>query len=175
MLPLDFEGYVAEICKGIKSRPRREEVMEELICHLEDNFERNLAIGMTEEEARLNAIKKMGDSDSLSYYLTEVNSSSPLNNMNSALIGVIGGFIGMNFLFSGAVKELAIIMGIALMFSPLLRIRTMNKKAEKAFHFFNFSVLSQLFYYCISIGTMLRPDSPIFRRGLSITKATLAM
>ena len=155
MLPLDFEGYVAEICKGIKSRPRREEVMEELLCHLEDNFERNIAVGMTEEEARLNAIKKMGDSESLSYYLTQVNSSSPLNNMNSALIGVIGGFIGMNFLFSGAIKELAIIMGIALMFSPLLRMRTMNKKAEKAFHFFNFSTLSQLFYYCISIGTML--------------------
>ena len=27
----------------------------------------------------------------------------------------------------------------------------------------------------ISIGTMLRPESPIFRRGLSITKATLAI
>ena len=27
----------------------------------------------------------------------------------------------------------------------------------------------------ISIGTMLRPDRPIFRSSLSITKATLAM
>lgn len=155
MLPLDFDSYVKEICKDIKSRPRREEVEEELLCHLEDNYERNLNIGMTEEQARLNAISKMGDGELLSYYISQVNSDSPLKNMNSALIGIIGGFACLNFLFSGVVKEAAVAFGFILMFLPLLRMRKMNKRAEAAFHFFNFYALSQLFYYCISIGNIL--------------------
>lgn len=57
----DFSEYVNNICKGIKSRPMREGIMEELTNHLEDNYERNLAVGMTEDEARLDAMKKMGD------------------------------------------------------------------------------------------------------------------
>ena len=155
MLPLDFDSYVKEICKDIKSRPRREEVEEELLCHLEDNYERNINIGMTEEQARLNAISKMGDSELLSYYISQVNSDSPLKNMNSALIGIISGFVGLNFLFSGVVKETAVAFGFILMFLPLLRMRKMNKRAEAALHFFNFYALSQLFYYCISIGNIL--------------------
>ncbi len=155
MLPLDFNEYVTYICKDIKSKPKREEVMEELLCHLEDNFERNLAVGMSEEEARLNAIKKMGDGESLSYYLSEVHSHSPIKEMNSSFVRIIISFIGMNFLFSGTVKGIVSVLGIVLMFFPLLRMRKMNGKAEKAFHFFNFFALSQLFYYCFSIGTEL--------------------
>lgn len=155
MLPLDFEAYVKEICKDIKSKPRRQEVEEELLCHLEDNYERNIAVGMSEEKARLNAISKMGDSDLLSYYLSAVNSDSPLKNMNSALIGVIVGFISMNFLFSGVIKEVADVFGYIIMFLPLLLMRSMNKKAEAAFHLFNFYTLTQLFYYCISLGNIL--------------------
>lgn len=151
----DFNQYVTEICKGIKSRPKREEIMEELLGHLEDNYERNLAVGMTEDEARLDAMKKMGDGELLSYYLSEVHSRSPLKEMNSTLVQVILGFVCMNFIFSGTLKEIIVILGIILMFSPLLKMRRMNGKAEKAFHFFNFFALTQLFYYCISIGNIL--------------------
>lgn len=155
MLPLDFEAYVSEICKGIKSKPKREEIMEELLCHLEDNLERNLATGMTEEEARLNAIKKMGDGENLSFLLSEVHSHSPVKEMNSVLVGIIIGFGCLNFIFSGAFKQVIGIIGICILFMPLLRMRKMNRKAEKAFHFFNFFALTQLFYYCISIGNIL--------------------
>lgn len=155
MLQLDFEGYVTEICKGIKSRPMREEIKEELLCHLEDNYERNVAIGMTEDEARLDAMKKMGDGENLSFLLSEVHSHSPLKSMNSALASVIACFTCINFIFSGTLKEVLVTLGIILMFSPLLRMRKMNDKTEKAFHFFNFFALSQLFYYCISIGNIM--------------------
>ena len=151
----DFSEYVNNICKGIKSRPMREDIMEELTTHLEDNYERNLAVGMTEDEARLDAMKKMGDGELLSYYLSEVHSRSPIKEMNSTLVQVILGFVCMNFIFSGTFKEIIVILGIILMFSPLLRLRKINGKAEKAFHFFNFFALTQLFYYCISIGSIL--------------------
>lgn len=151
----DFSEYVNNICKGIKSRPMREDIMEELTNHLEDNYERNLAVGMTEDKARLDAMKKMGDGELLSYYLSEVHSRSPIKEMNSTLVQVILGFVCMNFIFSGTFKEIIVILGIILMFSPLLRLRKINGKAEKAFHFFNFFALTQLFYYCISIGSIL--------------------
>ena len=85
----DFSEYVNNICKGIKSRPMREDIMEELTNHLEDNYERNLAVGMTEEEAKQNAIDKMGDSEALSYRLSAVHSYSPLKAMGSAFTELI--------------------------------------------------------------------------------------
>ncbi len=151
----DFDEYIQSICKGIKSRPMREEVMEELSGHLEDNYERNLAVGMSEDEARQNAIDKMGDREALAYRLSAVHSYSPLKEMNSSFVQVIIGFICMNFVFSGTVKEILVISGSILMFSSLLRMRKMNGKTEKAFHFFNFFALTQLFYYCVSVGNIL--------------------
>ena len=155
MLPLDFDGYVKEICKGIKSRPRREEVEEELLCHLEDNYERNLAVGMSEEEARLNAISKMGDSEALAYRLSAVNSYSPLKAMSATFFSLIAGYIMMNFFLNGIVQDIFQIVGITCVFSSLLRMRKMNGTMEKAFHFFNFSVLIRLLLYCLRLGRIL--------------------
>ena len=151
----DFSEYVNNICKGIKSRPMREDIMEELTNHLEDNYERNLAVGMTEEEAKQNAIDKMGDSEALSYRLSAVHSYSPLNAMSSAFFSLIGGYICMNFFLKGPVKEILFLLGIAFMFSPLLRIRKLNGRTEKAFHFFNFSVIARLAIYCMRLGRIL--------------------
>ena len=151
----DFSEYVNNICKGIKSRPMREDIMEELTNHLEDNYERNLAVGMTEEEAKQNAIDKMGDSEALSYRLSAVHSYSPLNAMSSAFFSLIGGYICMNFFLKGPVKEILFILGIPIIFSALLRIRKLNGRTEKAFHFFNFSVIARLAIYCMRLGRIL--------------------
>lgn len=157
MLPLDFDSYVKEICKGIKSRPRREEVEEELLCHLEDNYERNLNIGMNEEQARLNAIAKMGDGEALAYRLSAVNSQSPLKSMSSAFFSLIAGYICMNFFIKGIVNDILLYFGAMFMFSALLRMRKMNRTMEKAFHFFNFYVLTMIAFYCMQLGRELHP------------------
>ena len=151
----DFSEYVDNICKGIKSRSMREDIIEELTTHLEDNYERNLAVGMTEEEARQNAIDKMGDSDALSYRLSAVHSYSPLNAMSSAFFSLIGGYLCMNFFLKGSVKDILFILGIPFIFSALLRIRKLNGRTEKAFHFFNFSVIARLAIYCMRLGRIL--------------------
>lgn len=151
----DFNQYVVEICKGIKSRPKREEVMEELLGHLEDNFERNLAVGMTEEEARIDAINKMGDGATLAYRLSVVHSYSPLKAMSSAFFALIAGHIAMNFFIKGIVNDVLFLFGIAFMFSPLLRMRKMNAGTQKAFHFFNFYVIARLALYCLKLGRIL--------------------
>ncbi len=151
----DFNQYVSEICKGINSSPKREEIMEELLGHLEDNYKRNLAVGMSEDEARLDAINKMGDGSTLAYRLSAVHSYSPLKAMSSAFFELIGGYIFMNFFLKGTVKDILFLLGITFMFSPLLRMRKMNGRTEKAFHLFNFSVLLRLALYCLKLGRIL--------------------
>ena len=155
MLQPDFSEYVNEICKGIKSRPRREEVIEELTNHLEDNYERNLAVGMSEEEAKADAISKMGDKDTLAYRLSAVNSYSPLKAMSATFFSLIAGYIMMNFFLNGIVQDIFQIVGITGVFSSLLRMRKMNGTMEKAFHFFNFSVLIRMLLYCLKLGRIL--------------------
>lgn len=61
----------------------------------------------------------------------------------------------MNFFLKGPVKEILFLLGIAFMFSPLLRIRKLNGRTEKAFHFFNFSVIARLAIYCMRLGRIL--------------------
>lgn len=156
MLQPDFSDYVNNICKNISSRQKREDVAEELFCHLEDNYERNLAVGMSEEEARQDAISKMGDSTTLAYRLANIHSYSPLTAMSSAFVALICGYILMNFIFlSGFVKDIIHSIGIIIVFSSLLRMRRVNGEVNKAFHLFNFYVLSRLFFYAVSLGQIL--------------------
>ena len=155
MLQPDFDAYVTELCKGIKSRPRREEVMEELYGHLEDNYERNIAVGMTEEEARLDAMSKMGDRETLSYRLSAVNSYSPLKAMNSAFFELIAGYICLNSFIGDTVNRILFYFGVLFMFSALLRMRKMNRTMEKAFHCFNFFVIAKIAFYWAQTGNIL--------------------
>lgn len=155
MLQPDFSDYLESVCRGIKSRPKREEIMEELLCHLEANYERNLATGMTEEEAEKDAIGKMGDSDTLSYRLAGVHSYSPLKAMSSAFLTLSFGYMFTNFIIVGSLKELLFPIGLIVLFSSLLRMRKTNGRIEKAFHFFNFSVIARLALYCFKLGRIL--------------------
>ena len=137
----DFSDYLNSICKGIRSKSKREDVIEELLGHLEDNYERNLAVGMNENEAREDAINKMGDGDTLAYRLSAIHSYSPLKAMNSAFISLIAANFAINFFLKSAVNEILFFCGIPIMFSALLRMRKMNKTIETAFHFFNLFAL----------------------------------
>lgn len=151
----DFSDYLNGICKGIRSKAKRDDVMEELLCHLEANYERNLAIGMSEDEAKKDAIDKMGDSETLSYRLTAVHSYSPLKAMNSAFISLIAANFAINFFLKGTINEILFFCGLPIMFSALLRMRKMNRGIEAAFHFFNLFALSRLFFYCIGLGRVM--------------------
>ena len=166
MLQPEFTEYINEICKGIKSKPRREEIMEELLCHLEDNLERNLAVGMTEEEAKAYAIAKMGDGKALAYRLAAVNSASPLKSMSSAFFSLIAGYVCMNFFINGIVNDILFGIGILFMFSALLRMRKMNRTMERAFHSFNLYVLTMVALYCMQIG---RDLNPYIRCGVTVS------
>ena len=61
----------------------------------------------------------------------------------------------MNFFLKGSVKDILFILGIPIIFSALLRIRKLNGRTEKAFHFFNFSVIARLALYCMRLGRIL--------------------
>lgn len=52
-----FEEYLQYICAGIRSHRKRAEIHDELLGHLEDNYERALATGHNALEAENEAIK----------------------------------------------------------------------------------------------------------------------
>ncbi len=147
----DFSEYLDKVCSGIQSKSKRQDVYSELLCHLWDNYERNIAVGMTEEEARQDAISKMGDRDTLTYRLGEIHSFSPANSMKSALSVFMLAFCMMSFPFSSTAKMWVYCLGLMPMFSALLRMRKLNKSMNSAFVTFCVSVLSDIVFYGIGI------------------------
>lgn len=148
----DFSAYLDSVCGKIKNKVKREEIRQELLCHLEDNYERNMATGMTPEQATANAVEKMGDSDVLSYRFEQLYSFSPVKAMSSAFVGLIFAYITFNFIITGTVKEILFVCSLPLFFSVLLRMRKMNKTMEKAFHFFNLHCIFYFFSYFLNMG-----------------------
>ncbi len=151
----DFSAYLDKVCSGIQSKSKRQDVYSELLCHLWDNYERNLAVGMSDEEARRDAISKMGDSDTLTYRLGAIHSFSPARSMRSALVAFIFSFAMMNFPFSGTVRLWLYFLGLMPMFSALVRMRKLNKYIKVALVTFCVSVLSDIVFYGIGIDRVV--------------------
>ena len=85
------------ICSGIVSGRIRSEVRQELADHFEDTRERNLAVGMSEEEAEAQALKSFGDPDVLRSRMSDLHSHCSIVRMSSALSFLFWGFLLSSF------------------------------------------------------------------------------
>ncbi len=148
----DFNDYLNTVCAKIKSKHKRAEIEEELLCHLEDNYERNLAVGMSEEEAREDAVNKMGSTETLAYRFGELYSYSPLKAMSSAVATLIAAFWLIFFPITISFKEFFFVIGLFAMFSALLRMRKVNEKLKYAFVFFSLYAVVETLSYFASFG-----------------------
>ncbi len=148
----DFNEYLNSVCSQIKNKKKIAEIEEELLTHLEDNYERNIAVGMSEEQAREDAVSKMGNRETLAYRLGQLYSFSPVKAMNSALIMFTVAYWLLCFPLTGIVKEVLFVCGFPVMFSALLRMRKVNRKMKKAFWFFNSYAVAEIIKYCIGLG-----------------------
>ncbi len=147
-----FDEYVKKITSGIKSGSAREDVENELYCHLEDNYNLNLALGMSHEEAVLSAVEKMGNGETLAYRLENIHSYNPLKAMSSAITTLFFGFALSEFFFTTIFKDVFAVLSLPLIFSALLRFRGVNKKLTAGFHLFNVFALLYLAGVILPIG-----------------------
>ena len=58
--------YINNVCKGIRDRKVKNELKDELLSHLLEIYERNIALGLSDEDAQKDAVAHMGDSEAVS-------------------------------------------------------------------------------------------------------------
>ena len=58
--------YIDNVCKGIRDRKVKNELKDELLSHLLETYERNIALGLSDEDAQKDAVAHMGDSEAVS-------------------------------------------------------------------------------------------------------------
>lgn len=135
----DFTEIVRAVCRDVTGRQKRAEIEEELLGHLEDTYERNLAMGKDEETARTEAIAVFGDTELLREKLGAVHSFSHAGAASVSLLLFLLAFLlaKINILSNligglGTVKTFAV--GVLLLLA-LVRLRTANKQFRLAFGF----------------------------------------
>ena len=62
---LILDAYIKTVSKEIKDRKVKRELKEELFSHLIEIYERNIALGMSDEDAQKDAVSHMGDSEAV--------------------------------------------------------------------------------------------------------------
>ena len=62
---LIFDTYIKTVSKEIKDRKVKRELKEELFSHLIEIYERNIALGMSDDDAQKDAVSHMGDTEAV--------------------------------------------------------------------------------------------------------------
>lgn len=63
---LIIDAYINNACKKVHSRHIKKEIRDELFSHLMEHYERQIALGKSDEEAQKFAVSCMGDSETIS-------------------------------------------------------------------------------------------------------------
>ena len=75
MTPEKLNYILDRICSGIGSSAERKDARDELYDHIMNHYEKNIALGMTEEEAYSEAVEALGDREKIEKDLTRAHRS----------------------------------------------------------------------------------------------------
>ena len=130
-----FDKFLDYVCGDIISDRERENARNELYDHLMCTYECNLARGMNEEKAAIEAENSMGDKNDVKTKLGQVHASFPELRFKSALALVIVGFFFASFQISllGGMDILIKLFGQSLMIAGTFCLRKAHKKLGSAF------------------------------------------
>ena len=133
-----FDDYIKSVCKCVRSERKKAEIEEELLSHLMEAYNQNIAVGMDDMAAQENAIECMGDKEKLKNQFAALYSISPPDYMRSSInfliFGILFTYFHLDF-FAGAGKIQAF-FGEMLILYGLFKIREINKSLKKAFYIF---------------------------------------
>ena len=130
-----FDGFLDYVCGDIISKRERENARNELYDHLMCTYECNLAQGMDEEHAAIEAENSMGDRNAVRAQLEQVHASFPERRFKSALALVIAGFFFASFqinLLSG-LDILIKLFGQSLIIAGTFCLRKAHRKLGLSF------------------------------------------
>lgn len=155
-----FDGFLDYVCGNIISKRERENARNELYDHLMCIYECNLARGMDEEHAAIEAENSMGDRNAVRAQLEQVHASFPELRFKSALALVIAGFFFASFQISllSGMDILIKLFGQSLMIAGIFCLRRTHRKLGLAFA----AIMGQ--YVLSGASTVLTPiaeDHPL--------------
>lgn len=151
-----FEAYLQYVCAGIRSHRKREEIHDELLAHLEDNYERARATGRTAEEAENDAIENMGDREVLRGKFMLLYKFSPPEYMRSTINCVIFGlmFIFLRLEITPLADRFLPLLGQILLLCALFRLHRYNKSLKIAAGIFLAYLLTKNIAWFITVYDM---------------------
>ncbi len=159
LLQPDFSPIVKNICYGINSNRTRAEAEEELMGHLEDTYERNIAIGKSEDEAFNASVASLGNTKILAQQLQAVHAHSPAAQMKSAIWIFIIGFILQKFhlnLFTG-MSLITNFIGMICWLVSLYLLHKANKNLRIAYYLYALLFLLSVVENCV-VGYGIKND-----------------
>lgn len=151
MLQPDFGPIVKNICHGISGNRTRAEAEEEILGHLEDTYERNIAIGKNEKEAFDASVASLGNTKLLAQQLEAIHAHSPAAQMKSAIWVFIIGFMLQKFhlnLFTG-MSLITDFIGMVCWLVSLYLMRKVNKNLKIAYSSYSLLFLLYIIKNCI--------------------------
>lgn len=126
-----FSVTVKRVCSGITGKQKRAEIEEELLDHLEDTYERNIAVGKSDDEAQREAVAALGDLKIMSDRLQKLHSFSHAGAAASSIYLFIFAFLLIKINLFPAYSTVINFAASAIMLLALVRLR----KADRFFLF----------------------------------------
>lgn len=152
---LIIDAYIKNVCKKVHSRHIKREIKDELYSHLMEHYDRQIALGKSDEESQKFAISYMGDSEAVSKTFEKLYKGTEKlisETVWSLFLGIIWAII--IFILRGY-QVFHLGMGFALQFIALYLLRKANKKFKIApiiiFSNMIFTILSSILYNYFSL------------------------
>lgn len=158
MTPEKLNYILDRICSGIGSSAERKDARDELYDHIMNHYEKNIALGMTEEEAYSEAVEALGDREKIEKDLTRAHRSVGRYAVNviavvftavscCILFPVVSSFlfIAQNYFIACVIEGLLDLVILSLLF---LSIKTRSvivpivAAVSQIFHFMSYGFIS---------------------------------
>lgn len=147
-----INAYIKNVCKGINSRRIKREVTDELFSHMMETYERNIALGMSDNEAQKDAVSRMGDEDAVAKTFKQLYPVPTLAFIEEMTLSLAGGIALSSFWWAWGFGEhtegLCRLIRFVSVMIPLFYFKKTNKffKASFYFCFLNWFIVSTGFW-----------------------------
>lgn len=164
-----IDAYIKTVSKEIRNRKVKRELKDELLSHIMEIYERNIALGMSDEEAQKDAIAHMGDSEAVAKTfkkLYPISSYDFLQNNTSRFVMGIAWSLFLLVSRAEPLNSIWFLYALSVCYEALWHYRKIDKKFKFAFNtsifnfvfiiifnfIYNYFTLDYSFYRFIIIG-----------------------
>ncbi len=109
-----LEAYIKNVCKGIKDKTAKNEIRDELLSHMLEIYDRNIALGLSHDDAQRDVVSHMGDSENISNTFKELYPVSIKQLLKSDALTLVYPliFLYRNFIYLDALSLLLLAVGL---------------------------------------------------------------